>query len=148
MRSAVAAKEFELDEWVFFLERVFHRAHDLIDDQRGIPRDFAFFFRALEQDLLPIRAIHQGDVFDARRAQRRDKPAPSAEQEKNDAHSNTSAVRICHAEFSLEYPYLLLTDAILRSLGLSSKRLGKQITIRSSTQEIIFEVLDPRVTLI
>ena len=66
----VTAEKLDLHERIFLFERCFDWAHDLIDDQRRIPRQFAFLLGALDEDLLTVRAFHQGNFFDGCRAAR------------------------------------------------------------------------------
>jgi hypothetical protein len=56
-----------LDKRIFFFKSRFHRPNDLIDDQRRIEHQLAFFLRAFDENFLALRRFQQGDPFHRRR---------------------------------------------------------------------------------
>ena len=53
-RSELAAEKFKLDKRILFFKSRFHRPNDLIDDQRRVEHQLAFFFRAFDKNFLAL----------------------------------------------------------------------------------------------
>ena len=53
----IAAKKFDLQKRIFFLESIFYRPHHLIDNQPRIESHLAFFFRTVDEHLLSVRCF-------------------------------------------------------------------------------------------
>ncbi len=63
----VPAEIFYLKKRIFFFKSFFDRAHDLIDDQRCVPRDLAFLLSAFDENFLPIRFVVKRNLIHRRR---------------------------------------------------------------------------------
>ena len=74
----VGAGILQRDAGIFLLERVFERAHDLIDDQRRVPDDLTFLLGRLDQCRIAAAALPRG-------------------QRNDDGKRNAKQPRHCHA---------------------------------------------------